>query len=544
MDHPEVAVELRVLVADGVEAVRARGDDGLELVLLERLDVALGQGLVEVLVAEAPRRLARALLLVAQDREVHARGLQHPHQRPRHLLVALVEGAVAADPVEVLGLLDLRHLLHAQVLRPVGAGLPRHLPRVAVGLEVAERGLQLGREARLGEHQPAAHVHDLRHVLDEDRAGVHAPAAGGAGPEHVVVDDVADQGLLRRLRARLPEQRRRLLEEPLPQVQDQPLRVELLAAHVGRAAGGAAAALGAVVGVEEILPGQVGQAADPEGLRVLEVHAAGLALRLERREEHVERRDQDVQVLGVGQQHQEAQEEGRVRPPGQVEDHLDRGRGEAGERLGDGAPRELPVVVGLGDEPHVGGVRHQVRHHEPHDQQQDHQGLGGEVEPLRPRDEPPEERVAHRDDHEGAEEVLQDQVVRRVGQERQEERLHDAAAEELDGAEREDDEAPEDDRVHQARPEVVGEQADLAEDVEDHAPDARGDVIPARHRLALPEQAQEEPGPPREERAGHRDHRVEDQPAGNDAVPGVRRQHQGRLMDSIVEWGLRGVKAA
>src|ERR1700752_919608 len=62
-----------------------------------------------------------------------------------------------------------------------------------------------------------------------------------------------------------------------PQGQDEPLRVELLAAHVGRAARGTAAALGAVVGVEEILPGQVGQAADPEGLRVLEIHAAVLA---------------------------------------------------------------------------------------------------------------------------------------------------------------------------------------------------------------------------------------------------------------------------
>ena len=532
VDHPEVAVELRVLVADGIEAVRARGDDGLELVSLERLDIALGQGLVEVLVAEAPGRLAGALLLVAQDREVHARGLQHPDESPRHLPVALVEGAVAADPVEVLGLVDLAHLLHAQVLRPVGARLPRHLPGVAVGLEVAERRLQLGREARLGEHEPAAHVHDLRHVLDEDRAGVHAPAAGGAGPQHIVVDDVADQGLLRGLRSRQAQQHRRFLEEPLPQVQDQPLRVELLAAHVGRAARGTAAALGAVVGVEEILPGHVGQIAGPEGLRVLEIHAAVLALRLERREEDVERRDQDVQVLGIGQQHQEAQEQSRVRPPGQVEDHLDRGRGEAGERLGDGAPRELPVVVGLGAEPHVGGIRHQVGHHEPQDQEQDHQGLGREVEPLRPGDEPPEERVAHRDDHERAEQVLEDQVGWRVGQERQEERLADAPAEELDGAEREDDEAPEDDRVHQPRPEVVGEQPGLAEDVDDHAPDAGGDVIPARHRLALEQEAQEEPGPPREEHDGHRDHRVEDQPAGKNTVPGVRRQHQGRLMEA------------
>ncbi len=59
VDHLEGAPELRVLVADGVEAVRAMGDDLLEAVLLHGLDVGGRQGLVEILLARAagpPRR--------------------------------------------------------------------------------------------------------------------------------------------------------------------------------------------------------------------------------------------------------------------------------------------------------------------------------------------------------------------------------------------------------------------------------------------------------------------------------------------------------
>src|SRR5579863_5511086 len=43
-------------------------------------------------------------------------------------------------------------------------------------LDVAQRGFRLLGHARLVEHQVTAHVHDLRHVLDEHRAlAMHAP---------------------------------------------------------------------------------------------------------------------------------------------------------------------------------------------------------------------------------------------------------------------------------------------------------------------------------------------------------------------------------
>ena len=103
MDHLVVAAKLRILVLDGVEAVRAGGDDRfaivcaaplachrrrcvavavraalcsaaasglIEAVAVQRFDILLRQHLPEVLVADAPRRIACAGLFGAQDGEI------------------------------------------------------------------------------------------------------------------------------------------------------------------------------------------------------------------------------------------------------------------------------------------------------------------------------------------------------------------------------------------------------------------------------------------------------------------------------------------
>src|SRR6185369_7249275 len=72
VDHLVLPAELREFVLDRVEAVRAVDDDLLHLVAVELLDAALRHGLVEVLVAQAARRLAVAHLLFGEAREVDA----------------------------------------------------------------------------------------------------------------------------------------------------------------------------------------------------------------------------------------------------------------------------------------------------------------------------------------------------------------------------------------------------------------------------------------------------------------------------------------
>ena len=71
--HLVVAAELRVLVLQRVEAVRALRDDLLDAEAVERLDVLHRQHLEDVLVARTAGRVAGAQLARAEDGEVEAR---------------------------------------------------------------------------------------------------------------------------------------------------------------------------------------------------------------------------------------------------------------------------------------------------------------------------------------------------------------------------------------------------------------------------------------------------------------------------------------
>jgi hypothetical protein len=104
-----VLAELRVLAAEGVEAVRAGGDDlprpgcaALEDPVEDLLRLR-GHHLEQELVARPPRRVTRAGLLGAEDDVVHAGPVQQLGGGPHRLLGVVVERAGAADPVQVLG---------------------------------------------------------------------------------------------------------------------------------------------------------------------------------------------------------------------------------------------------------------------------------------------------------------------------------------------------------------------------------------------------------------------------------------------------------
>ena len=110
---------------------------------------------------------------------------------------AVLVGAGAADPEQPLDLVERLDVLaddldlERQVLGPVHAGRGRHVPGVALVLHPLEELVELGREVRLDEHLVAAHVDDVVDVLDVDRALLDAGAAGHARPQHVGVDDRA-----------------------------------------------------------------------------------------------------------------------------------------------------------------------------------------------------------------------------------------------------------------------------------------------------------------------------------------------------------------
>jgi len=174
MHHLELAPELAVLVLDRVVAVRARGQNLLEPVLLEDLDVLLG--LEQVLVARPARRVAAAALLRAQDGERYARLLQQLRQGRGDLLVAVLEGARAAQVAPVVGLPDLAHEIHAQLLDHPRAALAHgHAPGVGPVLQVLQRRGDLG--GRLAQHQGqvAPVVYDLVGVGDRRKLPPSSP---------------------------------------------------------------------------------------------------------------------------------------------------------------------------------------------------------------------------------------------------------------------------------------------------------------------------------------------------------------------------------
>ena len=184
--HLVVAAELRVLVEQRVEAVRALRDDLLDAHAVERLDVLHRQHLEDVLVAGAAGAVAGAHLGRAEDGEVDAGPLHELGHRLGDLLVLVVEAAGAADPVEVLvverrgAVDDLDALELGGPVRPLALA---HAPRVARVLHAPVGGAELGREVRLHERQVAPHVEDLVEDLDVHRAVLVAGLAGRAGPD-------------------------------------------------------------------------------------------------------------------------------------------------------------------------------------------------------------------------------------------------------------------------------------------------------------------------------------------------------------------------
>ncbi|CAM3997229.1 hypothetical protein TSST111916_17520 [Tsukamurella strandjordii] len=316
VDHLVVATHLRVLVAQGVEAVGA-GDHDLALRgrhtvehLVELLDVLLRQHLEQELVARAARGVAGAGLALAEHEEVHGGHVEQLGDGLGGLLGAVLVGAGAADPEQVLvavegiGVLTEDGDLDVHLVDPRGALAGVLAPGVALVLEVLEQARQLVRELRLDEHLVAAHVHDVVHVLDVHRALLDAGATGGAAPQDLGVDDaaevvalagrtdqragglgaglggdllqlvgldlavLADQAHLvaAHIGAATGQQVRRLGVAVVAQAHDQQLRAQRLAGVPGGALALAAAALGAGGEVEPALPGEVLDPARAEGV--------------------------------------------------------------------------------------------------------------------------------------------------------------------------------------------------------------------------------------------------------------------------------------
>ena len=261
--------------------------------------------------------------------------LQQLRGRARGALGALVERGGAADPVE-----DLRHGVararaRARRARPPSAarsacGLPHGFDWRSTSRSI---GSASAREARLDHDEVAAQVDDVVDLLDVDRALAHARAAGDAVPDallgHRRAGDrrplVGPVGLAR------GERLRPLREQVVAHAHDQELGRQHLVGRVGGAGVLAAPALRARERVHHLLPREVLDGPDAEaqlllGRLVVEPQRLQPPARARAPEVDVDRRGGDVQVLGVREVGEEAEDQQHVRPHEHALEHLGGGR--------------------------------------------------------------------------------------------------------------------------------------------------------------------------------------------------------------------------
>ncbi len=200
------------------------------------------------------------------------------------------------------------------------------------------------------------------------------------------------------------------------------LVAEGLAGDVGRAVRLAAAALGAAVDVPALLPGEVLHRRRSEGgvLR-LEVELAQGAGRRQPGEQDVRERRDDVEVLPEGEDVQEDEDEGEVDEERGERDRLELRRAdqaevppvlrsEADEEARSERPgrrEERACLVPHGPERSIEG---DLRDHQAGDEEEDHDALGGERDPVRLRHEPPPQEPGDADERAEDDEVLHEQV--------------------------------------------------------------------------------------------------------------------------------------
>ena len=136
--------EIRVLVTDRVEAVRARGHDLLHARAVQRRDVLAREALERVLIAHPAGGVARACFARPQNRKVDARLLHQLRGRHRGFSRALVERGRAADPEKYLGR-DLARLQHTnpKAFCPLHAVGLRLAPWVGSAVDVAQHRARL-----------------------------------------------------------------------------------------------------------------------------------------------------------------------------------------------------------------------------------------------------------------------------------------------------------------------------------------------------------------------------------------------------------------
>ena len=209
----------------------------------------------------AARRCRRSIRLI-ENAEIDLGLVQQRGEGLRDLLIARIEGGVIADEPQhvhrfLAGVLDRK----GQRLAP-GAALALGLAERIAGLVNGLQGLGEQRVHGAVLDQLAPHLHDDGHVLDGDRTNLDAGHAGAAGPQGLhghLAGRLAVHVELRRV-GKGARFERRLRE--FAQAQDHIARRQRRTDGARRTGFVAAAAFGAGIEIEQLLPVEVGDLGD------------------------------------------------------------------------------------------------------------------------------------------------------------------------------------------------------------------------------------------------------------------------------------------
>ncbi|EKD36953.1 MAG: hypothetical protein ACD_75C01311G0001 [uncultured bacterium] len=304
----DIKIEIAIIFCQGVEAVRAGGDDLFDPIGFHQFDIFHGQALVQIFVTHFPHRLAAAFFFFAEDADRNACGLAELDETPGDSDISFVEGGITADEVEYIDFRILSQAFNPEACRPISPLGITDPERIAVHLGRLHGGHHfIAREFPCHQDHRPAQLDYFTHMLDCRGTDLLTGPAGGAGPEHIPADKVDEVGI-------------GLGKSGLAQLIDHLHRRQRLAGGPGRTTVLAAFAEGAGVGIEDILPGHLLEAGRAEalGLFIFQVEIDELALRPEIGEQKIRTGRQDMPEFGEWNDDKKSHHQQKMKPPGNL----------------------------------------------------------------------------------------------------------------------------------------------------------------------------------------------------------------------------------
>lgn len=297
----DAGAELLVVLTEGTDAVGAGAEHLFRL--FESLNVLFGEGLEEQVVAEAAGGVARAALLF-QDAEGDFVVAEHLYQGRDDFAALGVVATHATHPEGVfLGAVEEGEFEFFDELVAFGGG---EAHGIAIAFEIEEEFAAMCVFPGSGIDCAAAEADEDGQVFNADGALVFAGAAGGALEDVGLGDVFAEEGLV----AGDAE-----LIEMGAHAEDDFLWIEGLAGVVGGAVFGAAAAFDAGKRLEGE---QLGNVFAGDEAKILVAGEGRDGAKLAAGEEDGGGAEEEVEVLGVGDEGEEDEEGGGVDPPEEV----------------------------------------------------------------------------------------------------------------------------------------------------------------------------------------------------------------------------------